>query len=218
MLRSMVGNIAIDGEPTSKEMALFIDATMTATGRGSFKSTSDDTGVKLANTVLLSTRWMISRLKMATLQPLWQKGDGYKGTFKARAKILNEVYVKTLMSRYVYLTAISLILQSIGGDDEDELVFNPLDSRFWKLSYKGTTVDLLSGMRQYVNLLSRVAAGEKVNAKGLLVPLRGEGSSRFTGGVKSELTDFVMSRLNVNLAFSLELLEGKFYGDVPSLP
>jgi hypothetical protein len=218
--QSMVTAFTKHGEPNKNDMAVFNNAVMNATGRGSFKNQQIDSGVALANMITISMRWAISRAKVLSLEPLWTshgKADGVS-TRRARATVAHELYAKALFGRAV-LTAVAYGLsQGFGDDDEKEMELDPTSPNFMKFRFKGTGFDITGGMRPYVNLISRLAMGYRKNGKGEIVPIVGEDANPFTGDTDTEVWRFIRNRANINLGLALDAIKRKTYdGDQMTL-
>lgn len=204
--------------PTSDELLVIGNAVLNATGRGSLRNQSLDSGLALLNTVTISARYAVSRANMVALQPLWMKrGTSYGGTMKIRAHIAADIYLKALVGRVLVGHIIAGIVQGLTPDDEEEdIVWDPTSSKFGTISYKGTLIELNGGARAYVNLLAQGVMGYKLNSKGEKVPLRGEEAVGY--GKKSwrdELYNFVRNRENINMAMIIDTIEQQHFGDVP---
>lgn len=206
-----------EGNPSKDELVVIGNAVMNATGRGSLKNPSLDSGLALANTVTISARWAVSRAKMNALEPIWTRRAGFDGTMKVRATVAADIYGKAVVGRALLGTVIVGIVRAITPDDEEEdIVWNPTSGKFGGISYKGTMIDLGGGMRPYINLLAQGIMGYKLNSKGEVVPLRGEGSIGFgKQDWRDSLYDFVRNRENINMAMILDTITQKHFGDIP---
>jgi hypothetical protein len=209
-----------EGNPSKDELAIIGNAVMNATGRGSLKNPSLDAGLALANTVTISARWAVSRAKMNALEPIWTRRASFDGTMKIRATVAADVYGKAIVGRAILGTVIVGIVRAITPDDEEEdIVWNPTSGKFGGISYKGTMIDLGGGMRPYINLLAQGIMGYKLNSKGEVIPLRGEGSIGFgKQDFRDSLYDFVRNRENINMAMILDTITQKHFGDIAMTP
>ena len=202
--------------PKNREEAiLFGNAVMNVTGGGSFEDTRLETGVMLANYAVVSTRWYVSRAKLAILEPVWSKrqGVGYEGTAKARLRILNKYYAQYYMGKAILTFSLMAIAAMRNGWDDDDNDWkeqlNPLSSKFLTFRYKGSVVDTGSGVRQFINLLTRAGAGKKMNSNGELVDITGD-DKPFTPDLSDEVSNFAFDRMNVNLAFMLQTANRRY--------
>ncbi len=201
----------LGGEVNKDTMAVINNAVMNATGRGSLKSQTFDSALTAANAIVISSRYYISRAKVATFEPLWTTHGGYEGTVKARAAVAHELYVKTLVGKVLLSSLMYWLAKGLDDDDEEKLEWNLTSSNFLKFDYKGTKIDITGGLRPFVNVIARLFVGYRKNSKGEYVSLSGAASDYFTGDTTDEILKFAENRLNVNLRFALNVIAGKNY-------
>jgi hypothetical protein len=205
------------GNPSSDELAVIGNAVLAATGRGSLGDGKLDAGLALLNTVTISARYAVSRAQMTALQPLWTTAGKWEGTGRVRAHIAADIYGKSIVGRVIAGYVIAGIVRGLTPDDEEEdVVWNPTSSKLGVIYYKGTAIELNGGARAYVNLLAQAVMGYKLNGKGEVVPLRGEGSIGFgKRSWRDELYGFVRNRENINMAMIIDTIEQQHFGDIP---
>lgn len=142
---------------TPEELSAISNYINAATGRGNLGKAAA-AGETLA-TVFFSPRLVASRFQLIAGQPL------YRGSAATRFLIAKE-YSKFLLG----LSAVYSLGYLAGATIET----NPTSSDFGKLKFGNTRVDPLGGLAQTSVLVSRLATGEKTNAKGVTEPIRGK--------------------------------------------
>lgn len=129
----------------------------TFTGRSTLPLKKLEQAAPGLNTFLFAPRFMMSRFKVATGQPLWT------GTRKSKLAAL-DTYARTLGG----LATIYGLANLAGGDVETD----PRSSDFGKIKFGQTRLDPLGGLSQVTTFLTRVTTGETKTGKGRTVPLR----------------------------------------------
>lgn len=188
----------------------------TFTGRSTLPTRALEQGAPALNTLLFAPRFMMSRFKVATGQPLWG------GTAKSRLAAL-DTYARTLGG----VATIYALAQMSGGEVETD----PRSSDFGKIRMGDTRLDPLGGLSQVTTFLTRLTTGETKTAKGKLVPLREtmrplEGTSAgakgkpnmIVGGTGDVLKNFLRSKLNPAAGTVWNALEGKDITGKPVTP
>jgi hypothetical protein len=208
------------GNPTKDELDIIGNAAMVFTGRGNLGKGDLERGVAAMNMVTISARYAVSRAQVILLQPLWTTSGNLKGTVKLRAHIALDIYGKAIVGRVLTGALVYSIVKALTPDDEEEeTVWDPTSSKFGVIYYKGTAIELNGGARPYINLLSQAVLGYKLNSKGEVIPLRGEGSIGFgKQDFRDSLYDFVRNRENINMAMILDTITQKHFGDIPMTP
>jgi hypothetical protein len=208
------------GSATPDQAALFINAAMMMGGRGFSTNQKRDALFAGANQILISSRWYYSRIAVAVGQPVLTTRANYKGTFKARAIVLYQLYGKSLQ-RSITLAALATAMgMKRDGEDEEGLELDPTAEDWMKFYFRvsnGTmfTLDFSGGMSPFVNFIAR-AYYKKKKVNGRVIDMA---SNKF--GVSSSRDDFwklVDNRLKANAVYVLSIIDGQFFGGKPVTP
>jgi hypothetical protein len=158
---AMVANLKKGSEPTPQEMSAVANFINIATGRGDLGK-FNQAGTAL-NTVFFAPRLVASRFQILAGYPY------FTASGRTKALVLRE-YAK-FFTGALLVYALGMLAQ----DDEDEPIeTDPRSSDFLKIRFGDTRVDPLSGLIQATVLVSRLVSGEKKQASGKIVPIRGE--------------------------------------------
>jgi hypothetical protein len=158
---AMVANLKKGSEPTPQEMSAAANFINIATGRGDLGK-FNQAGTAL-NTVFFAPRLVASRFQILAGYPY------FTASGRTKALVLRE-YAK-FFTGALLVYALGMLAQ----DDEDEPIeTDPRSSDFLKIRFGDTRVDPLSGLIQATVLVSRLVSGEKKQASGKIVPIRGE--------------------------------------------
>jgi hypothetical protein len=158
---AMVANLKKGSEPTPQEMSAAANFINIATGRGNLGK-FNQAGTAL-NTVFFAPRLVASRFQILAGYPY------FTASGRTKALVLRE-YAK-FFTGALLVYALGMLAQ----DDEDEPIeTDPRSSDFLKIRFGDTRVDPLSGLIQATVLVSRLVSGEKKQASGKIVPIRGE--------------------------------------------
>lgn len=153
---AMAETLGRNGEVTLKEATAISNFLNVATGRSSIKEGGVGTSI---STVFFSPRYMASRFQLLAGQPL------YGGTGRTRALVAQEY------GRYLAGVGVVYLLGSLGGGSVET---DPRSSDFGKITIGDTRIDPLSGLAQDLRLIGQLASGERKNAAGKVVPVRGK--------------------------------------------
>lgn len=188
----------------------------TFTGRSTLPVGALERGAPALNTFLFAPRFMMSRFKIATGQPLWG------GTAKSRLSAL-DTYARTLGG-----VALMYGLAKMAGA---EIETDPRSSDFAKIKMGNTRLDPLGGLSQITTFLTRVTTGETKTGSGKLVPLRenlrplkdtkygAKGKPNMVvGGTGDVLKNFLRSKLNPAMGSVWNTIEGKDITGKPVTP
>jgi hypothetical protein len=163
------------------------------------------------NAAFLAPRFYASRLQLLTGHSfLWGTGKG-TATAKTR-KIIAQEYARAIAGQAVYYTLAALLLGSSGADDDDGIVWDPRSTDFGKIKVGNTKVDPWAGVAQFAIFLSRIATGEKVDAKGKVVPLRGKNVKFGKDDMDKTIVRFLESKQSPNMALLHDIIRQKHYG------
>lgn len=154
---AMTASLAKRGKPTLEEAKAIANFVNVATGRGDMGQHA--TAAATLNKAFFAPRYVLSRFQLLTGQPL------YRGSLRTRAMVAGE-YAKMLAGMAVIYS-----LAASAGDDKVEL--DPRSSDFLKIRFGNARLDPLFGLIQTTTLLTRLASGTTKNAKGAIVPIRG---------------------------------------------
>ena len=204
--------LAKNGKPTQNDIDIYANATMSAMGRGSFKNQGLDSGIALVNKVLLSARWVLGGINLATAQPLWTPKGGYAGTGRARLRAAKVLYGTLLLNTSIAMAVLGAI--AFRDDKEKWLAFaNPISDGFGKFQWNNVTYDPLKRILPYVSLVAKLGWGSKI-VNGKTIPLRGPGHRR--GAIKEEVVNFFLNRQNLTLSLVQQLATWEQYDGTPS--
>lgn len=140
----------------TKDLRALADVINTMTGRAKLPGKALEQGAGALNTFLFAPRFLASRFKLATGQPLWS------GTGKSR-KFALEQYARTLSG-----AALIYGLAKMAGA---EIETDPRSTDFGKIRFGNTRLDPLGGLSQITTFLTRVTTGETKGKEGVK-PLR----------------------------------------------
>jgi len=158
---AMVANLKKGSEPTPQEMSAVANYINIATGRGDLGK-FNQAGTML-NTVFFAPRLVASRFQILAGYPY------FTASGRTKALVLRE-YGKF----FAGATLVYVIGALAQGDDDEPIETDPRSSDFLKIRFGDTRVDPLSGLIQATVLVSRLVSGEKKQASGKIVPIRGE--------------------------------------------
>lgn len=179
----------------------------TFTGRSTLPLKKLEQAAPGLNTFLFAPRFMMSRFKVATGQPLWT------GTGKSKLAAI-DTYARTLGG----LAVIYGLANMAGGQVE----LDPRSSDFGKIRFGQTRLDPLGGLSQVTTFMTRLITGETKTGKGKLVPLREENRplkgtgleakgkpNMIVGGTGKVLANFLRSKLNPIVGTGVNLSTGE---------
>lgn len=155
---ALVGTLARDGKPTMAEAKAVAHFVNVATGRGSLGKAEPAAGVLAQG--LFSPRYLMSRLQLASGQPLWG------GTWRTR-KLAAQEYGRALMGLGAFYAVVSLL------NEDERITFDPRSADFGKVRFGNTRLDPLAGLSQITVFGSRALSGETVDPEGRARDLRG---------------------------------------------
>ena len=142
---TLTATMSATGTPTLTEERAIADFVNIATGSG--------VGLGPATAVLSqafwSPRFMLSRIQLALLQPLWG------GTLRTRSLIARE-YARGLIGYAAYLSLLSLAYSALPGKDEVRVGLDPRSTDFLKIIIGKTRIDPMAGLSQVFVLLTRL--------------------------------------------------------------
>jgi hypothetical protein len=148
-------------EAQDKQIAQFVNE---ATGRGGL-GPLERAAIPLGR-LLFSPRYLASRIQVAVGHSMW-------GGDMATRRIIAKEYAKFLVGLGVYYSALNLALS--GNDKKKPVVtFDPRSPDFGKVKLGNTRLDPLAGLSQVIVFGSRTATGERMNAAGKVLPIRGK--------------------------------------------
>lgn len=154
---AMARSLSRGTEMTAAEGKAIANYINVATGRGALSY--KEAAIVGMNTVFFAPRLVVSRFELFSGQPLWQ------GSWRTRAMITAE-YARFLAGiGVVYGLGIAA-----GGTVESD----PRSSDFGKIRFGNARLDPLSGLAQVTVLATRLVTGERLDAKGEAVPVRGQ--------------------------------------------
>jgi DNA-binding CsgD family transcriptional regulator len=148
------------GKPTDAEVKWLGRMVNTLTGRGSLKNAKADLALGEGAAILFSPRYLLSRMQLATGQPIWSAP-----TWRTKALAAKE-YGRALMG-----AGVVYLLASLFNEDE-EITFDPRSSDFGKVRFGNTRLDPMLGLSQLAVFGTRAVSGETVNEKGKAADLR----------------------------------------------
>jgi hypothetical protein len=191
-----VGNLKKGSEPTPEEIKAVADYINIATGRGDLGK-FNQAGTML-NTVFFAPRLVASRFQILAGYP-YLTASG-----RTKALVLRE-YAKFLAG-----AAVVYALGSLAQDDDDEPIeTDPRSSDFLKIRFGDTRVDPLSGLIQATVLLSRLASGEKKQASGKIVPIRGADVPYGADDSFDVMGNFVRTKFSPIVGSAVNVVTGK---------
>lgn len=185
----------------TKDLRALADVINTMTGRAKLPGKALEQGAGALNTFLFAPRFLASRFKLATGQPLWS------GTGKSR-KFALEQYARTLSG-----AALIYGLAKMAGA---EIETDPRSTDFGKIRFGNTRLDPLGGLSQITTFLTRVTTGQRKNEKGKIEELRGDKKSGASMG--SMIGSFLRTKLNPVTGAAVDLATGKDVTGKPVTP
>ena len=178
------------GGITKEERMAIASLVNIATGRGDtqFMGSKSRTITNLANAfgaVLWAPKLYLSRMQLLLMplrlaNPLMDpvaaknKVANNAGLTRSVKKLIAKEYAKSLTGALALYALFSMAKAIWDDDDEMSLTFDPRSTDFGRMRFGNTRVDPLGGISQFAVLAARLASGEKVNAKGKVVEIRGE--------------------------------------------
>lgn len=198
---TMVATLSRNGEPTEADIEAIANYINVATGRG-WLGSDKDASAALLNATFFAPRLVTSRFQLLTGQPIAHGAvtRGPKASLQTRALIAKE-YGRFLIG----IGLVYALGQAAGAAIEND----PRSSDFGKLRFGNTRLDPLGGLSQMATLMARVGFGESKNAKGEIVPLRGDDVQFGGRTVPSTIGNFLWSKSSPLLNMGISSLAGK---------
>jgi len=190
------------GQMTPEIARVFAHAVNVGTGRGEAKSIAQ--AMSHAAKVLWAPKLLLSRVQMLTAEPLW------RGNARTRRALAWEMYAKPLLSLSV--------IMALGKLAGAEIETDPRSTDFGKLRWGNSRLDITGGMLQMIVLASRTITGEKKNAAGQVVSIRGPAAKFNSGTVWDEWTGFLRKKLAPTLGSAVDVATGKNVVGEPVTP
>ena len=137
---------------------------MNAIGMGSEKAQN------FLNKIMISAPWLMSRLQVLTLHPLWSKGSSAESRKSAA-----ELYVDMAagLSAYYGLVVLSGMFMADDDDERPVVEWDSTSSDFMKVRIGKTRLDPLFGLQQIIVLASRIYHDEIKDSRGVVRPRKG---------------------------------------------
>jgi hypothetical protein len=160
------------GEMTPAEARSLGSAVNAFTGKGDMSRIGMDnqTAQNILSKVLISAPWLMSRLQLLTLHPLWSKGS----TMESR-KAASEIYVDLAAGVAAYYGAFVLAGMFMADDDDERPVveWDSTSSDFMKVRIGKTRLDPLFGLQQVFVLGSRILHEDMKDSHGVIRKRKG---------------------------------------------
>lgn len=190
---AMVKFLERKGEPlTNAELRAIGNYVNVSTGRGNMaKFAAASEGLA---TAFFSPRLVVSRFQLLAGQPMW------RGSARTRIAIAGEY------GRMLAGMAVIYGLAKLGGATIET---DPRSSDFGKLRFGNTRVDPMAGLSQVTVLLSRLISGKTVNAKGKVLPIRGEGVKFGMSNAADIAWRFLRSKFSPVIGAGFDIASGK---------
>jgi hypothetical protein len=193
---AMVANLKKGSEPTPQEMSAVANYINIATGRGDLGK-FNQAGTML-NTVFFAPRLVASRFQILAGYPY------FTASGRTKALVLRE-YGKF----FAGATLVYVIGALAQGDDDEPIETDPRSSDFLKIRFGDTRVDPLSGLIQATVLVSRLVSGEKKQASGKIVPIRGEKVPYGADDSFDVMGNFVRTKFSPIVGSAVNVVTGK---------
>jgi hypothetical protein len=163
LYKTMAGDAQLTPEQGSA-LAKYVNE---ATGRGSLGGL-EKSAVELGR-VLFAPRYLSSRIQYLTGHSMW-------GGDLATRRIIAKEYARTLVGLGVYYASLTAAFNALVDDPKKKPVvtLDPRSSDFGKVKMGDTRLDPMAGLSQVIVFGARTGSGEKTNAKGAVIPLRGD--------------------------------------------
>lgn len=203
----------------TKDLRALADVINTMTGRAKLPGKALEQGAGALNTFLFAPRFLASRFKLATGQPLWS------GTAKSR-KFALEQYGRTLAG--------AAIIYSLANMAGAEIETDPRSTDFGKIKIGNSRLDPLGGLSQITTFLTRVTTGETKGKEGVkalretMRPLSAIDQATGTkmsatgkaskAGMGSMIGSFLRTKLNPVAGAAVDLATGKDVTGKPVTP
>lgn len=192
LFKHMVANLGKGGQVTldeAKVIAFYINA---ATGRSDLGPMMK--WAEQANMLFFAPRFVASRFQYLGM-PLWLLGSR-KVSGRVKKAIAME-YIRHSAGVGSFLALTVALGALLAGDDEEEkptVSLDPRSSDFLKIKLGETRIDPMSGLSQVIVLMGRIRYGQRVEADGDVVDLRGEKVPYGGLGMAGTIGNFVRTK------------------------
>jgi hypothetical protein len=172
----LVDTLGHKGAVTEAEAKVLANYVNIATGRGNLGK-FEDAGV-LLNAMFFAPKLVASRFQLlgAGIRAPLDAATGFRlrpANERAARKLIAKEYARSLSGIGAFYGMVGAGI-SAGVLPGVSLTFDPRSSDFGKIVIGNTRIDPLMGLAQVTRLISTLAAGERVNQRGQVVPIRGD--------------------------------------------